>query len=97
MRGREGNESKSNDTNVSIFLLSNGRMELPFTEMEGTDGDALEKGSYQKISSFKKRFYLFILRDTGRGRSRLQVGSPMQDFIPEFQDHALSRRQMLNR
>ena len=52
MRGREGNESKSNDTNVSIFLLSNGRMELPFTEMEGTDGDALEKGSYQKISFF---------------------------------------------
>ena len=35
-------------------------------------------------------------RDTGRGRSRLHAGSPMWDSIPGLQDHALSRRQMLN-
>ena len=35
-------------------------------------------------------------RDTGRGRSRLHAGSPMRDSIPGLQDHALSRRQMLN-
>ena len=36
-------------------------------------------------------------RDTGRGGSRLHAGSPMWDSIPGLQDHALSRRQMLNR
>ena len=35
-------------------------------------------------------------RDTGRGRSRLHVGSPMWDSIPGLRDHALSQRQMLN-
>ena len=35
-------------------------------------------------------------RDTGRGRSRLHAGSPMQDLILGLQDHALGRRQMLN-
>ena len=41
-----------------------------------------------------QRFYLFIHerhrergRDTGRGRSRLHVGSPMQDLIPGPWDH----------
>ena len=29
-------------------------------------------------------------RDTGRGRSRLHVGSPIWDSIPGLQDHALS-------
>ena len=45
---------------------------------------------------FLKRFYLFIHerhrekdRDTGRGRNRLPVGSPMQDLIPELWDLAL--------
>ena len=32
----------------------------------------------------------------GRGRSRLPVGSPMQDSIPGPWDHALNQRQMLN-
>ena len=32
----------------------------------------------------------------GRGRSRLYAGSPMWDLIPGLQDHALSRRQMLD-
>ena len=40
------------------------------------------------------------MRDTGRdmdrGRSRLPVGSPMQDSIPGPHDHNLSQRQMLN-
>ena len=36
-------------------------------------------------------------RDKGRGRSRLPVGSPIQDSIPGPWDHDLSRRQMLNR
>ena len=36
-------------------------------------------------------------RDTGRGRSRLHAGSPMWDLIPGLQDHALDRRQALNR
>ena len=45
--------------------------------------------------------YLFIHerqrgRGTGRGRSRLPARSPMRDSIPGPQDHALSRRQMLN-
>ena len=31
--------------------------------------------------------------DTGRGRSRLPVGSPMQDWIPGPQDHDLSQSQ----
>ena len=35
-------------------------------------------------------------RDTGRGRSRLLAGSPMQDSIPRPWDHDLSQRQMLN-
>ena len=35
--------------------------------------------------------------DTGRGRSRLPAGSPMQDSIPGPRDHALSWRQTLNR
>ena len=45
---------------------------------------------------FKKIFYLFIRdtdtqrgRDVGRGRSRLQAGSPTWDLIPGLQDHAL--------
>ena len=29
-------------------------------------------------------------RDTGRGRSRLPAGSPMQDLILGLRDHALS-------
>ena len=50
----------------------------------------------------KKDFiYLFMrdtkrVRDIGRGRSRLPVGSPMQNSIPGLWDHALSPRQMLN-
>ena len=49
------------------------------------------------------RFYLFIHerhrgrgRDTGRGRSRFQAGSPTWDPIPTLQDHALGQRQALN-
>ena len=36
------------------------------------------------------------MRDTqrGRGRSRLPVRRPMQDSIPEPQDHYLSQRQI---
>ena len=36
-------------------------------------------------------------RDTGRGRSRLPSGSPMQDSIPKPRGHDLSQSQMLNR
>ena len=35
-------------------------------------------------------------RDIGRGRSRLPVGSLMQDLIPGPWDHDLSQRQTLN-
>ena len=35
-------------------------------------------------------------RDVGREKSRLPVGSLMQDLIPGSQDHALSWRQTLN-
>ena len=49
------------------------------------------------------RFYLFIRerhtdrgRDTGRGRSRLRMGSLMQDSIPRPRDYDLSQRQILN-
>ena len=35
-------------------------------------------------------------RDTGRGRSRLPVGSPVWDSIPAPPDHALGLRQVLN-
>ena len=51
---------------------------------------------------FKKDFvYLFMRdkergRETGRGRSRLPVGSPMRDSIPEPRDQNLSQRQMLS-
>ena len=47
---------------------------------------------------FKKRFYLFIHardRDLGRGRSRLPVGSLMQDSVSGPWDHDLNQRQML--
>ena len=35
-------------------------------------------------------------RDTGRGRSRLSMGSLMWHSIPGLRDHELSQRQMLN-
>ena len=43
---------------------------------------------------FKIFIYPFIRdtergRNTGRGRSRLYAGSPMQDLIPGLQGHAL--------
>ena len=53
---------------------------------------------YLALFFFKDFIYLFMRihreerergRDTGRGRSRLQAGSPMWDSIPELQDHAL--------
>ena len=50
---------------------------------------------------FFLRFYLFVHerhrergRNTGRGRSRLPVGSLMWDSIPGLQDHTLSRKQI---
>ena len=56
----------------------------------------------QHTWNFFLRFDLFIHetqrergRDTGRGRSRLNAGSPMWDLIPGAQDHTLSRRQTL--
>ena len=50
---------------------------------------------------FFLRFYLFMRdtereAETGRGRSRLPIGSPMLDSILGSWAHALSRRQMLN-
>ena len=36
------------------------------------------------------------MRDTGRGRSKLPVGSLMQDWIPGPWEHNLSQRQILN-
>ena len=52
---------------------------------------------------FKGFIYLFMRdterkrsRDTGSGRSRLPVGSSMQNSIPEPPDHNLSPRQTLN-
>ena len=53
----------------------------------------------QELSAFffKDFIYLFMRdterergRDTGRGRSRLHAGSPMQDSLLGLQDHALS-------
>ena len=60
-----------------------------------------EVKTLRNIFLFFLRFYLFMRdtergRDTGRGRSRLPVGSLMWDLIPGPQDHDLSRRQMLN-
>ena len=48
------------------------------------------------VKYFFKDFIYLFMRDTGRGRSRLPSGSPMQDSIPGPWDHTLSRRQMLN-
>ena len=52
---------------------------------------------------FKDLIYLFMRetkrergRDTGRGRSRLPAGSPMQKLILGLWDHNLSQRQMIN-
>ena len=50
---------------------------------------------------FKDFIYLFMRdkereAETGRGRSRFPVGSPMWDSIPRLWDHNLSQRQMLN-
>ena len=36
-------------------------------------------------------------RDTGRGRSRLDAGSPMWVSIPDLQDQALGLKAALNR
>ena len=51
----------------------------------------------------KKIFFIYLfMRDTeieaetGKGRSRLPPGSPMQDLIPGPQDYDLTQRQMLN-
>ena len=55
------------------------------------------------FSNFFKDFIYLFMRDTqreaetGRGRSRLHAGSPMWDSILGLQDHALGRRQTLNR
>ena len=54
---------------------------------------------------FLKIFIYLFMRDTerergrdiGRGRNRLHTGSPMWDLILGLQDHALGRRQALNR
>ena len=54
---------------------------------------------------FFLRFYLFIQKDmerergtdTGRGRSRPPAGSPTWDLVLGLLDHALGRRQALNR
>ena len=35
-------------------------------------------------------------RDTGRGRSKVPMGSLMWDLIPGPRDHTLRQRQMLN-
>ena len=52
---------------------------------------------------FFKILFIYLLmthtekgKDTGRGRSRLHVGSLMWDSILGLQDHALSLRQALN-
>ena len=58
--------------------------------------------NYHKFSSlFILRFYLFIHerhrgRNTGKGRSRLPVGSPTQGLILGPLDHDLSQTQTLN-
>ena len=59
--------------------------------------------SIKALNFFFLGFYLFIherhterSRDIGRGRSRLSMGSPMQDSIPGLWDHDLSGRQKLN-
>ena len=52
--------------------------------------------------SFIQDFIYLFMRDIergraiDRGRSRLPVGSPMQDMTPGPQDHNLSQRQMLS-
>ena len=48
-----------------------------------------------KISFMHKR-HTERGRDIDRGRSRLPMGSPMQDLIPGPRDHHLSQRQILN-
>ena len=65
--------------------------------------EMLYPGSFQTVAlisivllliAFKDFIYLFMRdrnRDTGRGRSRLPVGSPMRDSIPRPQDHNLSQ------
>ena len=63
-------------------------------------GDALDN-HLDMFLFFKIYFYLFMRgterdRDIGRRRSRLPVGSLMQDSIPGLWDHNLSQRQTLN-
>ena len=51
------------------------------------------------LNIFFKDFFIYLFReggvgrDTGRGRSRLHAGSPMQDSITDPQDHTLGPRQ----
>ena len=72
----------------------------------------IRKAMYGNVSINKEKLFYFIFkdfiylfmrdterersRDTGRGRSRLHVGSPMWDSIPGPQDHTLGLREMLN-
>uniref|UniRef100_A0A8C0LY59 Coiled-coil domain containing 88C n=1 Tax=Canis lupus familiaris TaxID=9615 RepID=A0A8C0LY59_CANLF len=64
---------------------------------------AWEPDSRVVVSESVSRFFFFFKilfiyerqrRDTGRGRSRLPVGSLMWDSIPGTQDHDVSQRQM---
>ena len=58
--------------------------------------------AYVCVGFFLDFIYLFMRdtetgQDTGRGRSRLPLGSLMWDSIPEPWVHILSRKQTLNR
>ena len=71
-------------------------------EMSQSLPKAFDKASFFFFFFFL-RLYLFTHgrhreggRDTGRGRSRLCVGSPMRVSIPGPRDHALGPRQTLN-
>ena len=62
---------------------------------------SLVEKSIEHAIFFKDFIYLFKRdkergRDIGRGRSRLPVGSLMDDLIPGPRDHTLSCRQMLS-
>ena len=85
--------------NALISIILRGKsMDFFFKNLE------LLKDTYKVIEYyfFKYCIYLFMRdrergRDTGRGRSRLHAGSPMGEWIPGLQDHALGQRQILNR
>ena len=94
-----------------IFTNGREMKSLTVTKFQKATGGVLEEKWRFLSLWVRKDFFFFFLknilfihswetqrergRDTGRGRSRLPVGSSMWDSIPGPWDHTMSRRQML--